>query len=319
MKNSKITLMRFAISFAIGFLTLNSLFAQLNGFVLDPSGTTDNFMRYEPKGFNVDGTNYITGYLTISTYKNLSTGQLANISEPFQKLQLQGGNILLCRTNPSSITPDINPTSRNGAILFSDYVISANNWIHGKWGIEYDDQFSTGGLNFFNPASSLTSNRLNFNLFIRNDGNVGIGTGNPEARLQIAEGDIFIQDINHGIIMKSPDGNCWRGTLNNQGQLEFSMMPECLIATSQLIRSDDKPSFRILPNPASDFLQIISSPEDLTRFREYSLYDSAGNQVKSGRLDQETCIITTGELARGAYIINITGAGKIWSEKVILN
>jgi len=318
MKNRKITFIRFAISFTIGFFSLNSLFAQLNGFVLDPSGTTDNFMRYEPKGFSVNGTSYVTGYLTLSAYKNLTTGIMANISEPYQKLQLHGGNILLCRTNPSSASPDINPTSRNGAILFSDYVISANNWIHGKWGIEYDDQYSTGGLNFFKPVSSLTSNRLNFNLFIRNDGNVGIGTGDPAARLHIADGDVFIEDINSGIIMKSPDGNCWRGTLNNQGQLEFSLMPDCVATSIPENRSKDEPSFRLIPNPASGFLRISCTTADLASYSNFSLFDSAGNQVKSGRLDQETCTINTEDLAQGTYIINITGSGKTWSEKVII-
>lgn len=305
------------ISLVINVLTIGIATAQLNGFVLTPSGTTDVFMKYIPKIQQYNGTNYITGYLSLSSYQE-QLGAYHDAGIPFQKLQLQGGNILLCRTNRASTTPDINPTSRNGAILFSDMVTSVNNWINGKWGIEYDDQYSTGGLNFFKPVSSLATERQNFNLFIRNDGHIGIGTGEPSAKLQVTDGDIFIEDIDRGIIMKSPDGNCWRGTLNNQGQLEFSLLPDCLTTAVSGNKPEDKPSFRISPNPASGFVQIGCTPEELRDFSEYSLFDSAGNQIKTGILDKTTFTINIQGLATGTYILNFSGARKFWSEKVII-
>ncbi len=56
---------------------------------------------------------------------------------------------------------------------------------------------------------------------INEAGNVGIGTTSPKAKLEIADGDVYIKDINKGIIMTSSDGQCWRGTINNSGVLEF--------------------------------------------------------------------------------------------------
>lgn len=50
-------------------------------------------------------------------------------------------------------------------------------------------------------------------------GNVGIGTITPAAKLQVAEGDVYIEDIGKGVIMKSPNGQCWRYTPDNTGQL----------------------------------------------------------------------------------------------------
>ncbi len=55
-------------------------------------------------------------------------------------------------------------------------------------------------------------------------GNVGIGTQNPSARVQIAGGDVYIQDIDNGVIMKSPDGDCWRLTVNNDGSIKTTVI-----------------------------------------------------------------------------------------------
>jgi hypothetical protein len=57
---------------------------------------------------------------------------------------------------------------------------------------------------------------------ITEEGNVGIGTTTPAAKVEIEDGDIYISSINKGVIMTSPDGQCWRGTINNSGVLEFS-------------------------------------------------------------------------------------------------
>jgi hypothetical protein len=57
------------------------------------------------------------------------------------------------------------------------------------------------------------------------NGNLGLGTKNPTAKFEIADGDIYIKDIDKGIIMTSPDGQCWKGTINNSGILEFASIP----------------------------------------------------------------------------------------------
>jgi hypothetical protein len=54
---------------------------------------------------------------------------------------------------------------------------------------------------------------------IDNTGNMGIGTSTPKAKLEVANGDVYLTDPTKGIILKSPNGNCWRVTVDNTGNL----------------------------------------------------------------------------------------------------
>ncbi len=44
-------------------------------------------------------------------------------------------------------------------------------------------------------------------------------TQTPKSRLHVFAGDVNINDIGRGIILKSPNGKCWRITIDNQGNL----------------------------------------------------------------------------------------------------
>ena len=50
-------------------------------------------------------------------------------------------------------------------------------------------------------------------------GFLGVGTTQPNAKIQVSDGDVYIENINNGVIMKSPNGQCWRYTPDNSGQL----------------------------------------------------------------------------------------------------
>ena len=50
---------------------------------------------------------------------------------------------------------------------------------------------------------------------ITGTGNVGIGTNDPKAKLQITNGDVYVDNAMRGIILKSPNENCWRVTIDN--------------------------------------------------------------------------------------------------------
>ncbi|MCE9538483.1 MAG: hypothetical protein K8R85_04590 [Bacteroidetes bacterium] len=74
---------------------------------------------------------------------------------PSQKLEVNG---------------NISVTGVNSTLLFGKEAVLGANW--GQWGIEYDN--INGGLNFWKPFGS--NNFGNNYLFIKDDGNMGIGT-----------------------------------------------------------------------------------------------------------------------------------------------
>lgn len=49
------------------------------------------------------------------------------------------------------------------------------------------------------------------------DGNLGIGSTNPKSKLQITDGDVYLDNPSRGIVLKSPNGNCWRVTIDDSG------------------------------------------------------------------------------------------------------
>ncbi|WP_366512848.1 thrombospondin type 3 repeat-containing protein [Kordia sp.] len=52
-----------------------------------------------------------------------------------------------------------------------------------------------------------------------NSGFVGVSTNNPLAKFHVEDGDVFISNINRGIIMKTADGKCFRYQPDTNGKL----------------------------------------------------------------------------------------------------
>lgn len=73
---------------------------------------------------------------------------------------------------------------------------------------------------FKNNGGGYSSTRLS----IAANGNVGINTSTPQTKLHVTDGDVFIDNPYNGVIMKSPNGQCWRMTVSDTGQPVFSFM-----------------------------------------------------------------------------------------------
>jgi hypothetical protein len=70
------------------------------------------------------------------------------------------------------------------------------------------------------PAQLIITYRILFN-----QNNVGIGTSSPATKLQVKDGDVFVESVGSGIIMKSTNGNCWKIVVQNNGSLSTVSVP----------------------------------------------------------------------------------------------
>ena len=54
---------------------------------------------------------------------------------------------------------------------------------------------------------------------IDSEGNVGIGTQSPSSKVEVDNGDVYLNGIGNGVILTSPYGNCWLVTVDNTGNI----------------------------------------------------------------------------------------------------
>ena len=106
---------------------------------------------------------------------------------PQQMLHIVSGNVLISKTSTSRA-----PGSTNGSLFFGSVINSTNQF--GEWGIEYlSEDDLEHGLNFWKPATAMSGGG-NFFLFLKDNGNIGIGTNNPQAKLAV-NGEILAKSV----------------------------------------------------------------------------------------------------------------------------
>jgi hypothetical protein len=206
------------------------------------------------------------------------------------------------------------------AIRIEPYAWMYENWAEIQFGNEQYAIRGTHnkGLGFYSPYS-----------FVFNTGNVGIGISNPSEKLEISGnlktggsirtgGDIFIEDISKGIIMKSPNGQCWRTTVSDDGTFVLNQV-DCLglVTTTQQAGTINAEAINIFPNPTTGALTIETGQEMYNG--RVSIFSSEGRQLYSEQMHGITAKIDLRHLQPGVYIVNVEGGGRIIkSQQVVL-
>ena len=154
--------------------------------------------------FKASKYSFTNGHVRIA--RNLEVAEKVGVgtSAPLQALHVVDGNLLISRSSSKSSASSTNPNPLkgefdispidgirapgcpNGSIRFG--AISTTNCPEGVWSIEYLDPQTTSfpGLNFWKVWSACESNYFNYALFLANNGNVGIGTDNPQEKLAVS-------------------------------------------------------------------------------------------------------------------------------------
>ncbi|HNX67388.1 MAG TPA: T9SS type A sorting domain-containing protein [Bacteroidales bacterium] len=175
-------------------------------------------------------------------------------------------------------------------------------------------------IGFNSTKPTIFVSKSEFTPYFEGIGKVGIGTTSPVARFQVADGDIFIQDIDRGIIMKSPDGSCWRGTLNNSGQLEFVKLPDCENFTGiKTNEAQDSGTVKVFPNPSNGYIDVKCSSSDCLKYNSLSLYTSDGHLVFTQPFSGESARISTNSLQAGTYVIKLSGRQNSYSDIIVVS
>jgi len=96
---------------------------------------------------------------------------------------------------------------------------------------------------------------LSQNNFVFSGKNSGFGIEEPKAKVHI-NGDLLFEHNLNGIIMKSEDGNCWKGIISNNGELIFSQVDCETLSSTENITEPKHSEVFIYPNPTNGQMTV---------------------------------------------------------------
>jgi hypothetical protein len=168
----------------------NASFSKLNNKLVISNSTSNRPLIY---GDFDNQTMRINGYLDSPVVWNMLGFEDAYANDHINKYEIDKGPLIY------------------GRYFFGQY---------GDLIIQGQSRVYTGNIHFVTGSNVTGADAPTQRLVIMANGKVGIGNFNtqaPRAKLEVQDGDVYISNPNKGIIMTSPNGNCWRVTMDNNG------------------------------------------------------------------------------------------------------
>ena len=214
---------------------------------------------------------------------------IGNVTSPQAKLHIRADN-----NEDASIKLEPTHSSHYAKIFFSD-----------------DFQI------FHKSYNPLIFKSYNSKGFIFKNGNVGIGIDEPDARLQV-NGDIFIDDQFSGLILKSPDGQCWKGTIDNDGSFNFESVDCSLFTGNDNSQRVSQNVARIYPNPAGSKL-FVEIPDGMQQ-SYVSIYNEQGVLLQSSDVQAGSNSISLKKMPAGVLIVKVYSvSGELLSTEKVMH
>lgn len=294
------------VSLSIGFTlfaqvdTISTNIYQNNGNIGIGTNSANTLLEVIGEETDLDG--HIT--TSIVTIKNNNYSRYR--TEAYSNDHNRNGQIIGIRARgtmekPLGVQPNDRVFGMYGHIYDNDEMMATP-----TTSIEYfvGDSVKSGEITFstLSPNEQRRSERMRIN----SQGYIGIGTTDPMAKLQITDGDIYISDIDKGIIMKSPDGNCWRGVVDNSGQLNFFSIdcPELKNELQHTPLSTDIEDIITYPNPTNTKINIELFNAKRKKL-EYKIFNYSGQLLSYGKIKENNEKIDISNFTAGIYILSI--------------
>ena len=275
---------------------LNSNIFRLNGKVGIGTNNPQDKLEINDSDTDSDG-NIQDGVVTIknNNYSRFRTESYSNTF--FRNGQIQGIRGRGTYNNPEDVIP--------GDRVFGTYAhIIENRQLNpspiGSIEFYVGSEVASGEIRFatLSPNEEMRNDRM----IVDQYGNIGIGTMKPKSKLHVADGDIFIEDISKGIVMKSPNGQCWRGQVNDHGELHFTVI-DCS-EVNQNSKSDFvSVKIDIYPNPTNKLLKIKVQNRD-NNIYSYKIFNIVGDIQDQGMINSDIHEIKINHLSAAPYIIS---------------
>ena len=147
-------------------------------------------------------------------YYNAPLGYYWQAGSGYKMVLLDSGNVGIGTTSPGARL-EVQGGATLSAVAFSGPTVKIGDYS----GIGNTRIFSNGSYIGYSTTNSYHdfSNAGSSQMRITSSGNVGIGTTSPASKLEVAGGDIEVDDSASGLILKSANGSRWRQTISNTG------------------------------------------------------------------------------------------------------